>query len=119
MEVKLGAHGLPFIVLDQGERVHGCRPSVDVLFRSLANTFGENSAGLVLTGMGADGLDGAAAIVSAGGVVNAASFTKAPNNQVAQAVSNALFSLQYKPALCDGTPCAMPFPLRFYFKPGM
>ena len=71
LEVKPGAHGLPFMVLHQGERVNGCRPSVDVLFRSMANTFGSGAAGLVLTGMGSDGVDGAAEIVSAGGVVMA------------------------------------------------
>jgi hypothetical protein len=42
-----------------------------------------------------------------------------PNKQLAQAVANVLLSQQYKPALCNGTPCAMPFPLKFNFRPGM
>jgi two-component system chemotaxis response regulator CheB len=35
-----------------------CRPSVDVLFRSLAATYGGNVLAVVLTGMGSDGLAG-------------------------------------------------------------
>ncbi|HET9441078.1 MAG TPA: chemotaxis response regulator protein-glutamate methylesterase [Longimicrobiales bacterium] len=45
------------------------RPSVDVLFRSLADCFGERTLGLVMTGMGADGVLGAAHIKGNGGHV--------------------------------------------------
>ncbi len=69
MEVKMGAHGAPYIVLHQGEPLHYCRPAVDVLFRSLAHTFRTGALGLVLTGMGADGLEGSRAIGAAGGLV--------------------------------------------------
>ena len=44
--------------LDQGPHENSCRPSVDVLFRSLAEHFGPNVLSVVLTGMGADGLKG-------------------------------------------------------------
>ena len=38
--------------------VSGHRPSVDVLFNSVATTAGANAVGLILTGMGSDGADG-------------------------------------------------------------
>ena len=44
--------------LDQGELVNRHRPSVDVLFRSAANVAGANALGIILTGMGKDGVQG-------------------------------------------------------------
>jgi two-component system, chemotaxis family, protein-glutamate methylesterase/glutaminase len=45
------------------------RPSVDVLFQSAADVYGERVLGVVMTGMGADGRDGAAWIKARGGAV--------------------------------------------------
>jgi two-component system chemotaxis response regulator CheB len=44
--------------LDDGPAVTGHRPSVDVLFRSVARTVGRSAIGVILTGMGKDGADG-------------------------------------------------------------
>ncbi len=55
--------------LDQGTPENYCRPAVDVLFRSVAETYGGRVLGLVLTGMGADGARGSAEIVRAGGSI--------------------------------------------------
>ena len=44
--------------LTDGPRVHHQRPSVDVLFNSVARYAGSNAVGAILTGMGADGADG-------------------------------------------------------------
>lgn len=44
--------------LNQGDLVSRHRPSVDVLFRSAANSAGKNAIGVILTGMGKDGAAG-------------------------------------------------------------
>lgn len=45
------------------------RPSVDVLFRSAADVYGERVLGVVMTGMGSDGKEGAAWIKAQGGAI--------------------------------------------------
>lgn len=52
-----------------GEPVNFCRPSVDVLFNSAVAAYGPHVLGVVMTGMGHDGLAGSAAIREAGGQV--------------------------------------------------
>jgi two-component system chemotaxis response regulator CheB len=49
--------------------VHFSRPSVDVLFESIAPVYGASAVAIVLTGANADGADGAAAIRATGGTV--------------------------------------------------
>ena len=65
--LEFDAHGRAQV--SPGANVDGHRPSATVLLRSLADSFGSRAAGLVLTGMGRDGADGAAAIEAAGGLV--------------------------------------------------
>jgi two-component system, chemotaxis family, protein-glutamate methylesterase/glutaminase len=52
--------------LSQGELVNRHRPSVDVLFRSVANLAGKNAIGVILTGMGKDGAAGMLEMKQAG-----------------------------------------------------
>lgn len=44
--------------IKDGPRVHYQRPSVDILFQSVAKSAGRNAVGAILTGMGADGAKG-------------------------------------------------------------
>lgn len=57
MTVKL-KNNQQIIRLNQEPPENFCRPSVDVLFRSVANLFEKNTLAIILTGMGHDGLKG-------------------------------------------------------------
>jgi two-component system chemotaxis response regulator CheB len=60
-------------VLSDEPRVNGHRPSVDVLFRSVADEFGPAAVAVLMTGMGDDGADAMAAVKAAGGMTIAQS----------------------------------------------
>jgi two-component system, chemotaxis family, protein-glutamate methylesterase/glutaminase len=68
MEIASGRGGY-VVNLHQGPMLNSCRPSVDYLFQSAARTHGAGTLALVMTGMGADGFDGAQTVLSAGGTV--------------------------------------------------
>ncbi|GJL78039.1 MAG: chemotaxis response regulator protein-glutamate methylesterase [Nitrospinaceae bacterium] len=54
---------------NQNQPENSCRPAVDVLFRSVVKVYGSNILGVILTGMGQDGLVGCEHIKDAGGRV--------------------------------------------------
>ncbi len=67
MEIHRPFPGQPaFIKLHDGPPENSCRPAVDVLFRSIAATYGGNVLALILTGMGQDGLHGCASLYEHG-----------------------------------------------------
>ncbi len=57
--MELALSGTGFVAhMQQGPPENSCRPAVDVLFRSVASHFGANALGVIMTGMGQDGLRG-------------------------------------------------------------
>ena len=57
------------LLVHQDPPENSCRPSVDVLLRSVAQSFGADSLTVILTGMGQDGLRGCESLRAAGGQV--------------------------------------------------
>jgi two-component system chemotaxis response regulator CheB len=54
------------VVLSDDEKSNGHRPSVDVLFNSVAQEFGDGAVGVLMTGMGEDGAEGLGNMKAAG-----------------------------------------------------
>ncbi len=65
MQVKKKASGF-YITLDDGPEVSGHKPSVDVLFESVAKCAHDVAVGAILTGMGSDGAEGLLKLRNAG-----------------------------------------------------
>ena len=72
MKVKRMSRG-DVVVLNDEPRVNGHRPSVDVLFQSVAEEFGSRAVAALMTGMGDDGAEGLGAVKRAGGMTIAQS----------------------------------------------
>lgn len=58
LEINKRPDNQVFLSLSNKEPVSGHRPSVDVLFKSLANNLKKNVIGVIMTGMGTDGTEG-------------------------------------------------------------
>ncbi len=67
VEVTGNAGGRITLRLNNGPRVHGVRPSIDVTMKTAARAVTDPLCGVVLTGMGRDGAAGIEAISTAGG----------------------------------------------------
>ena len=61
--------GQPTIRLNMEPPENSCRPAVDGLFRSVVECYGASVLGVILTGMGQDGLRGCQLIRESGGQV--------------------------------------------------
>ncbi len=61
------------VVLTDGEKVNGHRPSADVLLHSVGTEFGDRALGVLMTGMGEDGAEGLGTIKRCGGLTIAQS----------------------------------------------
>ncbi|MEJ2544169.1 MAG: chemotaxis protein CheB [Calditrichaceae bacterium] len=57
------------ISLSTDERVNYCRPSIDVLFETATDAYGENLIGIILTGANSDGAMGMLKIKENGGLL--------------------------------------------------
>jgi two-component system chemotaxis response regulator CheB len=67
LHMRISPRGI--VELDEGPRVHGVRPSIDVTLASVVERYGQLALSVILTGMGSDGTAGAVALHEAGGVV--------------------------------------------------
>ncbi len=68
--MKLMREGVNTVIrLDDGPQENFCKPSVDPMFRSLLKIYGNKMLGVILTGMGHDGLPSCKDLVAAGGRV--------------------------------------------------
>jgi two-component system, chemotaxis family, protein-glutamate methylesterase/glutaminase len=72
--------------LNREPPIFGLRPSIDTAFSSVADHFGEQAIGIILTGMGSDGTKGAEAIKSKGGHIIAQS----PESAVISSMPNSV-----------------------------
>lgn len=59
----------PVVRLTRGRSGSGCMPSVDPMLASVGAMFGTGALGVVLTGMGRDGVEGASRMVACGGSI--------------------------------------------------
>lgn len=69
LSIRRDARGRCVIRLTQERCLHGGIPAVDPMFTGMAHVYGAGACGVILSGMGRDGLAGAQAIIEAGGWV--------------------------------------------------
>ena len=75
--------------LERKRSVSGCMPSVDPMLASIGKVYGSTAVGVILSGMGRDGLLGAGELVAAGGTVLAQDEASSVVRGMPGAVTNA------------------------------
>jgi two-component system, chemotaxis family, protein-glutamate methylesterase/glutaminase len=73
------------LVLTDTKLVHFSRPSIDLLFESVADAYGDRAISVILSGSGVDGADGTRAIKAKGGTTIAQSPASAAHGGMPQA----------------------------------
>jgi two-component system, chemotaxis family, protein-glutamate methylesterase/glutaminase len=68
MRLACGENGVEVAITDDPPE-NSCRPSVDYLFRSVVDLYGDGAIGVIMTGMGNDGVAGCRKIKAANGIV--------------------------------------------------
>ncbi len=87
------------VQVKDGPDVNYVKPAADPLFESVANAFGENSIGVVFTGMGSDGAYGCRAIAEQGGHV----LVQEPKTCAVDSMPNAVSKVGVKPLVVSDT----------------
>ena len=92
-----------FAEVNDGPLVSRHRPSVDVLFRSVAQAAGKNAVGLIMTGMGADGAQGLLEMKQAGAATFAQDESSCvvfgmPKEAIARGAADRVLALKDLPA---------------------
>ncbi|MEP6759285.1 MAG: chemotaxis response regulator protein-glutamate methylesterase [Actinomycetota bacterium] len=67
LHLAIAARDREVLHVYDGPQENSCRPSVDPLFRTVAERYGAHALGIVMTGMGSDGLRGAEHLAQVGG----------------------------------------------------
>jgi two-component system chemotaxis response regulator CheB len=85
--------------LSRGAREHHTRPAIDPLFRSAAERYGQRVVGVLLSGMGSDGVSGPSAIKKCGGVSlvqhpGEARFESMPSTAIAEDDVDAMLTVE-------------------------
>lgn len=73
LTVKRKAGGIPYCALSDAPPVLSVKPSANIMFASVAGEFGGRVVGVILTGMGRDGTEGALALRAKGAYIIAES----------------------------------------------
>jgi two-component system, chemotaxis family, protein-glutamate methylesterase/glutaminase len=100
------------LALSTDEAVQFARPSIDVLFESAADAYGERLIGIILTGASDDGAAGLARIQERGGVVivqdpSTSTRRRMPDAAIAATHADAVLTLEEIPGFLYGLCCGV------------